>query len=148
MLSLRIRYASDIAEKTGAELPGGSSGGTVADMSVDWGRLTPTLRAGDWTCPDHGRIRPTAGGQVPTCPHCDVVAHQVRVTRDGHREFVAPVPARCAGPERHPLTAGRYQLSWTPCPCPPPYTHRGHHTWTCHCGAATHHPPVIPAGSQ
>jgi hypothetical protein len=117
-------------------------------MSVDWGRLTPALRAGDWTCPTHGRIRPAAGGPVPTCPHCDVVAHQVRVTRDGHREFVAPVPVRCAGTEQHLLSAGRYQLGWTPCPCPPPHTHRGHHTWTCHCGATTHHPPVFSKGAQ
>ncbi|WP_152748287.1 hypothetical protein, partial [Micromonospora sp. RV43] len=85
-------------------------------MSVDWGRLTPTLRAGDWTCPTHGRIRPTTGGPVPTCPHCDALAHQVRVTRDGRREFTAPTPQRCSGPQRHPLTAGRYQVSWTPCP--------------------------------
>ena len=140
---MRIRYTSDIAEKTRAELPGGSSGGSVAAMSVDWGRLTPTLRGGDWICPDHGRIRPTAGALVPTCPHCDVVAHQVRVARDGRREFVAPVPARCSGPEQHPLTTGRYRLRWTPCPCPPPHTHRGHHTWTCPCCTATHHPPMV-----
>ncbi|MFF0371277.1 hypothetical protein [Micromonospora sp. NPDC005087] len=34
-------------------------------MTVEWGRLTPTLRAGEWTCLTHGRTRPAAGGVFP-----------------------------------------------------------------------------------
>ncbi|MEV0006369.1 hypothetical protein AB0H28_29370 [Micromonospora sp. NPDC050980] len=116
-------------------------------MSVDWGRLTPALRPGDWTCPTHGRIRPTTGGPVPTCPHCDDLAHQFRLTRAGGHQFVAPAPIHCSGPERHRAGEPGGQVGWTPCPCPPPHTHRGHHTWTCHCGAATHHPRLVDPSS-
>jgi hypothetical protein len=100
---------------------------------VDWGWLTPRLRPGDHTCATHGRMDPveTAIG-IPACPHCNEMLLQVRFREGRLHDFVEPAPSVCAGPDRHPLTAGGYLVSWLPCACPAAAANRGgHRAWAC-----------------
>ena len=101
---------------------------------VDWGELTPRLRAGDPVCIVHGLVEPEqAPVGIPICPRCRQAV--LRVDRDQQgllRGFAEPGPDRCSAAERHRLIGGRVLVGWTPCGCanavPGP---GGHRTWRC-----------------
>jgi hypothetical protein len=155
---------------------------------VDWRELIPRLRAGDWTCAQHGRVVPddtagaatagppdtagaatagppdtagaatagppdTAGAAtagfwdtapvVPICPHCGQMVRRVGFDRRGVIFFAEPSPARCAGPDAHPLGPNRVLLGWFACTCAPASAGPGgHRTWRCTtCGDLQQWPP-------
>jgi hypothetical protein len=110
---------------------------------VDWAALMPLLRAGDWTCVEHGRIQPVRFGQLPTCPDCGRLAHRVSFTRSGMIQFVEPSPARCEGPERHRFGPNLVLLAWSGCDCPAARAnHGGHRSWACRrCPSEIFFPP-------
>ncbi len=101
---------------------------------VDWGVLTPQLRAGDAVCVVHGQVdvEPAPVG-VPVCAHChQMVLHAYRDDTGVLRSFIEPSPSHCTAVERHPLGGGRVRVGWTSCLCaralPGP---GGHRIWVC-----------------
>ena len=111
-------------------------------MGVDWKALNPTLRAGEWTCTEHGRVEPRAGDVVPVCPDCGDMVLQVRIHTAGYPEFVEPAPSRCDGADHHPFGPMRVKIGWTGCECSPSTRHRGHRYWACvSCPSVIYWPP-------
>ncbi|MEU1761322.1 hypothetical protein [Micromonospora sp. NPDC005652] len=94
-------------------------------------------RAGAHYCPEHAVVRPVAG-LVPSCPRCGRAVHVgARVGKE--LTTVEPVPATCAGLDRHRLEPGAVLLGTRACSCAPDGMHR---TWTCAvCGDVQQWPP-------
>lgn len=118
--------------------------------AVDWSKVQ--VRAGDYTCPEHGVIKPWQQ-LVPACRDCGRAAHLAVYSR-GQVVTVEPMPPYCAGPERHPLKPGRVYLGTAACLCSPSGIHR---SWTCaECGDVQQYPdhsvgdsaPFYGPGSQ
>lgn len=95
-------------------------------MAVDWSVVRP--KPGDLVCPECGIVTEPYQGLVPACPTClRILSTAVRDRKFGI-SYAEPLPARCNGPDRHPLTPGHVLLSWHPCQCS---TSGGHRTWRC-----------------
>lgn len=103
--------------------------GVRCARNLDCGKVQ--LRAGRWYCPEHGEVRRPWQQVVPACPDCGRAVHK-GVYQGGMVVTVEPAPSHCAGPDRHPLAAGRASLGTAACSCSPTGIHR---TWTCaECG--------------
>jgi hypothetical protein len=114
---------------------------------VDWRELIPRLRAGEWTCAQHGRVVPDETAPVvPICPHCGQMVRRVGFDRRGVIFFAEPSPAHCAGPDAHPLGPNQVLLGWMACTCAPASAGPGgHRTWRCTtCGDLQQWPPHQP----
>lgn len=103
---------------------------------VNWGSIR--ARPGQHACPVHGIVQPWQQ-LVPACRDCGRAAHRAVAGRNGTVVWQEPVPATCAGPDRHPLTAGAYAVGSESCSCNPAGLHR---SWTCRqCGDVQSWPP-------
>lgn len=105
-------------------------------VEVDWGRIH--ARPGMYSCPVHGLVGPRRQ-VVPACPDCGRIAHLAVAGPAGTVVWQEPVPATCAGPDRHRLKAGAYSIGSASCSCTPAGVHR---SWTCRrCGDVQQWPP-------
>lgn len=127
------------------------SAGSFSEVggAYEWGR--EPIRAGQWTCPKHGPIRPDRGGVVPSCPElavdgsgrvCQWAAAQAKPDGRGGVVHHTPDPRHCAGPDRHPLRDAM-SSTWSGCLCTPV---GGHTIWVCRrCGDRQMWPPHVQA---